>query len=251
MIPFFTSDNSIGRSILKLKPTKQDGGPSDILTMVKEAALSEVFLVEDTMIGFLDAHKLFSGENISLRFGVRFKMCNDVTDEDHSKDEYKLIVFATSDDGCKELYRLFSKAHTEHNGYLDCGVIKEFNLDNFLFVHPFYDSYLYQNTFYFKNCIFDSLIEGRELWAWEENGLPMDTIMHKKLAFKVASCVKVKTVLYRARSDVEAYQVYRMACSRSFSKKSRGLSSPDLEHFGSAEFCFQSYMEYHGKPFKI
>ena len=249
MIPFFTSDYSLGRSILKLKPT--NGGPSDILTMAKEAELKEIFLVEDTMIGFLEAQNIFYEEGISLRFGARLNVCNDV-EQDKKDSSFKIILFALNDEGCKELYNIFSEVHTHPNreGHLDLEILKSCERGNILAVHPFYDSYLFQNSFYFKNCMWVKMFD-KEIYAWEDNKLPVDGVMRKNLSAYSENCEKVKTILYRHRSDVSAYQTYRMACNRSFGK-SRGLSAPNLEHFGSNEFCFQSYMEEaHGRPFKI
>jgi len=256
MIPFFVSDYSLGRSILKIKPT-HDGGPADILSMAKEANLEEVYLVEDSMIGFLESHKTFSKEGIALRFGVRLNMCNDVT-EDKETSSYKIILFALNDKGCKELYHIFSEAFSipEREGFLDLSILGKCETENLLLVHPFYDSYLANNIHFFKNCIFDSAFpKERELFSIEENGLPFDNLfqnmIHTRDEILPSQKIETKTILYKLREDVEAYQVYRMTCNRSFGK-SCDLSAPNLQHFGSNEFCFQSYMEQeHGKFVKI
>jgi len=256
MIPLFVSDYSLGRSILKLKPT-HEGGPSDILSMAKEAELKEVYLVEDTMIGFLEAHKAFSEAGIALRFGVRFNICNDVA-ENRESSAYKIILFALNDKGCKELYNIFSEAfsYPEREGYLDLSLLEKCPKDNLLLVHPFYDSFLANNVQFFKNCVFNSPFPTeRELFSVENNGMPFDTLLKDAIDARKdilpSNKIETKTILYRLREDVEAYQVYRMACNRSFGK-SRGLSAPNLQHFGSNEFCFQSYMEKeHGKFVKI
>jgi hypothetical protein len=238
MIPLFVSDNSIGRSILKINPTRE-GGPMDILSLAQIAELEEVFLVEDSMVGFLEAHKTFSNEGIPLRFGVRFNMCNDVLEENKKSSSYKIILFAKNDQGCKELYGAFSAAHVEHGGFLDSKTLRGIPNKNLIVAHPFYDSYLFHNTMYFKNCLYEPLHD-EELFFYENNGLPFDALIKSKLP---EDSVLSKTILYNYSSDVEAYQVYRMACNRTFGRQ-RSLSSPNLEHFGSDEFCFQSYMEH-------
>lgn len=250
MTPFFTSDYSLGRSILKLKPS-HEGGPKDILTLAKGANLKEVFLVEDTMIGFLEAQNAFFKEGISLRFGVRFDVCNSLG-EKKEESSFKIILFARNDDGCRELYNIFSAAKTnpDNGGFLDPSLIKECPRDNLLLVHPFYDSFLFHNTFYFKNCLWEKMF-GYESFAIENNNLPQDLVMSKILVDRKEPLQEVKTILYECREDVEAYQTYRMACNRSFGR-ARGLSNPNLKHFASREFCFQSYSEkINGKPYKI
>jgi hypothetical protein len=82
---------------------------------------------------------------------------------------------------------------------------------------------------------------------WSEcNDLPFDHLLDikvqgatKRKQYRVA---KVKTILYKEKKDVEALQTYKILSTRSFGRPST-LSSPDLNHFGSQEFCFESYLE--------
>ena len=238
MIPLFSSDFSIGRSILKVKSS---GGPDSILDIAKENSLEEVFLVEDSMIGFLDSFKIFSANDIALRYGVRFNMCNNVEDEKVEDSSYKIVLFALNDEGCKSLYKIYSIAHTKHNSFLDQKILKENMSDNLLIFHPFYNSYIYNNLFYFKNCIYEK-VSDQEYYTIEDNNLPFDNMLLNNISKLGLPTTKTKTILYKNKEDVEAYQVYRMSCNRSFGK-SRSLSSPSLDHFSSDEFCWESYME--------
>ena len=52
----------------------------------------------------------------------------------------------------------------------------------------------------------------------------------------------VKSIFYKNKDDAEALQTYKILCNRNFGKAAT-LSSPRLEHFGSKEFCFESYLE--------
>ena len=237
MIPLFTSDYSIGRSILKIDGPPD--GPDTILDIAKENSLKEVYLVEDSMIGFLESFKIFSSNNIPLRYGVRFKYCNDAKSDNKSDSEYKVIIFALNDDGCKSLYKIYSDAHSMYGGYLDSSILSPYKSDNLIILHPFYNSYIYNNMFYFKNCIHEE-VGIKEFYSIEENNLPFDSLIKVNLTGK--SVIKCKTILYKNREDADAYQVYRMACNRSFSK-SMSLSSPSLDHFASREFCWESYLE--------
>jgi len=60
-----------------------------------------------------------------------------------------------------------------------------------------------------------------------------------------AKCKDVKSIFYKKREDVEALQTYKILCNRNFGRAAT-LSSPNLNHFGSQEFCFESYLEKKG-----
>jgi DNA polymerase III alpha subunit len=79
----------------------------------------------------------------------------------------------------------------------------------------------------------------------EDNGLPFDNFISKKVK-EYASKKKIKTELtksiyYKNRSDSAALQTYKCITGRTFGNKT--LSKPNLDHFGSSEFCFQSWRE--------
>ena len=109
---------------------------------------------------------------------------------------------------------------------------------------PFYDSFLFKNITSFDNCVPD--LSGLDpTFFIEDNGLPFD----KLIADTVASYTKsqgyptetVKSIYYENKNDVDALQTYKCVCSRKFGKSS--LSKPNLDHFGSDQFCFESYLE--------
>ena len=56
MIPIFKSDFSIGKSILRLdKKSFEEGLDTSIFKILSENKSKDLILVEDTMIGFLEA----------------------------------------------------------------------------------------------------------------------------------------------------------------------------------------------------
>ena len=74
ILPFFKSHYSIGRSILTLSDideSKDSGGPDSIINLSVNAGLKEVFLVEDSMTGFIQAYHNFQKYDIKLIFGLR------------------------------------------------------------------------------------------------------------------------------------------------------------------------------------
>ena len=62
MLPLFKSHFSIGKSILKLS------GGEGVFDIAKEAGLKKVFLVEDSLTGFLESAKLSEDTGIQLVF---------------------------------------------------------------------------------------------------------------------------------------------------------------------------------------
>ena len=58
VIPLFKSHYSLGRSILTLNLPKEDDDLSSdsVFDIVKESGMKEVYLVEDSMAGFLEAY---------------------------------------------------------------------------------------------------------------------------------------------------------------------------------------------------
>ena len=245
MIPLFKSNFSIGKSILTLSDDldNQDEQSSDsILRIAKENNLKQVVLVEDTMIGFLEAFKKFSKLNIHLIFGLRINCCNDVADENKDQSSHKIIIFAKNDNGCKLLNKIFSTAHCEHEGYVDLKLIASlWSEADLKMAIPFYDSYIYNNAFSFNNCLPNFTFTNPEYFV-EENGLPFDSLI-KEMILKInANPTLAKTILYKRKEDVFAFQAYKCLTNRSFGKE-RSLSNPNLNHFGSDEFCWESFLQ--------
>ena len=54
--------------------------------------------------------------------------------------------------------------------------------------------------------------------------------------------VLTKTIYYNQRKDAKAFQTYKIICNRSIGKE-RNMQKPELSHFCSDEFCFESWKE--------
>ena len=245
MIPLFKSNYSIGKSILTLDAPEEnpDATKSDsILQIAKDNKLSQLVLVEDSMIGFLEAHKSCKSLGIQLIFGLRINCCNSVESENKEQSKHKIIIFAKNDKGCKLLNKIYSKAYCDHQGYVDCDLLLNiWNESDLSLAIPFYDSYIYQNCFSFNNCIpnFSFTIPN---YFIEQNNLPFDELLKEKVKKITDKNFLTKTIYYKNKKDVFAYQTYRCITNRSFGKE-QSLSSPNLNHFGSDEFCWESFTE--------
>ena len=162
-VPLFKSHYSIGKSILTLEDNDEANPkkPSSIIEIAKRNNLSSVFLVEDSMNGFLEAFQNCDNNNIKLVFGLRVSVCEDssVKDKDSVSKESKYVILAKNQEGYKRLIKISSDAACDGFYYqprTDLKKIKSFWSDNDLqLCVPFYDSFLFNNTLTFGLCFPD------------------------------------------------------------------------------------------------
>lgn len=250
MIPLFKSHFSIGKSILTLEDpiTHKEGKSDSVFTIASENNLKEVVLVEDSLTGFLQAKKQADNLGLKLIFGLRIDMKENAKTnpkEETQQCSHKIIIFAKNSNGCKLLNSISSEANTENYNCVDRKTLKKYwkNKDLLLAV-PFYDSFIFNNLIKFCNCTpnFDFC---KPILFIENNSLPFDGFVAKKVQ-EYADNNNLKTqhaksIYYKNKKDVKALQTYKCITGRSFGNKT--LSKPNLDHFGSNEFCFESWKE--------
>tara|TARA_A100001515_G_scaffold106680_1_gene87468 strand:- start:173 stop:937 length:765 start_codon:yes stop_codon:yes gene_type:complete len=249
MLPLFKSHFSIGRSILTLShPDKcVEDGPDSIFKLAVDNNFKQLVLVEDSFNGFLEAKKNCEQLDLHLVFGLRFTIAENI-DEKLSKDnnnKHKIIIFAKNDNGIKTLYKIHNKAFARGLGHLDYDYLKSNWNDDLKLIVPFYDSFIATNLTSFSNCIPDFSF-CNPIFFVENNGLLLDEVIlpsvQKYCNDNNYQTEKVKSIYYNKKSDVKAFQTYKCLCSRSFGRQ-KTLDEPNLEHFGSDEFCFESWQE--------
>lgn len=242
MIPIFKSHYSIGKSILTLKhPSKtEEGGPDSIFSIAQENNLKEFFLVEDSLVGFLEAKKVSEELNINLYFGLRLEVENG--------SSYKIIIFAKNSAGIQDLNKIYSTKFSSEDKF-SIDVLKSLWTENLLLFIPFYDSFIFNNTLSFAGCMPDFAF-AEPSFLIESNGLPFDHIIESKVA---AYCKKnnfktfnSQSIYYKNKSDFDAWLTYKIATNRRFGRN-QSLYCPNFDHLGSDEFCFESYLEKNDK----
>jgi len=237
MLPVYKSTYSIGKSILTI---------DKIIELSKLDLAKNLILVEDSLTGFVKAHNSCKDEGLQLIFGLRINCCNDINDEDSLQDsDHKIIIFAKNDEGCKLLNKISSFSNLEGKGFVDFNYLNKVWDDTKLdLVIPFYDSFIHQNQLYLKNCI-PNFKDIKPIFWIEKNNLPFDPLITKAtleyLKGKYKSTL-VKSIFYENKEDIEALQTYKIICGRKFGRAAT-LSMPNLDHFGSDEFCFESYQK--------
>lgn len=243
MIGLFKSHFSIGKSILRIdSPGGSQYGADNIIDMAKEAGMDQIILVEDSLIGFLHSNKVAKEAGINLIFGLRIDC---VLSKNQDEFPGKIIVFAKNGNGCKLLNKISTKANFGDDSSITISDLKSiWSNENLKLAIPFYDSFLYNNCMFFSNCIMDFSFTEPTFFI-ESNSLPFDELISSKVKEYALSngynTEQVQTIYYKNRSDIEAFQTYKCICNRKFGNKT--LSRPNLDHFSSDEFSFESFLE--------
>jgi len=247
MIPLFKSHFSIGKSILTLKDPSEhkEGGSDSVFSIAKENKLKEIVLVEDSLTGFLQAKKNADKLKVKLIFGLRIDMREDASinpKEEPVDSSHKIIIFAKNAKGCQLLNAIYSEAFTESFNCVDEKILKKhWNNKHLTLAIPFYDSFIFNNLMKFSNCT-PSFGFCDPTFFIEDNGLPFDKFIEKKVKdYNSKKTELTKSIYYKNKKDVTALQTYKCITGRTFGNKT--LSKPNLDHFGSNEFCFESWKE--------
>ena len=237
MIPVFTSHYSFGKSILTLElPSKcNPNGPRSIFSILEENKQKELFLLENSMTGFPQAINNAEEQGVQLMYGVQLAF----------EGGHKINVFARTSKGCGLLNKIYSQTISKDNCSCDEKILKDnWSEKDLLLVIPFYDSFIHQNLTTFEACT-PNLSLFHPTFFLQGNGLPFDPLIRRTVEKYTSknnfNTQEVKSVLYEKKEDIEALQAYKCICSRKFGKSS--LSKPNLDHFGSNEFCFESFLE--------
>ncbi len=250
MLPLFKSHYSVGRSILTLANPSSvvSGGSSSVFDIASRHSLERLVLVEDSLIGLLEAKRRSDELDIPFVFGLRLDMCNDMLQSRKESSTHKIIIFARNGEGLRLLNRIYTHAQTQGDGRLDFSSLQSFYSDESLKIAiPFYDSFIFQNLFsYGEPCLLEDSYFSPVFFI-EDNLLPLDvplTAAIRKYCGANFETELVKSIYYENRDDFEAYQTYKCICGRGFSTKAKTLDVPNLDHCGSPEFCFESYLDY-------
>lgn len=254
MLPLFKTHYSVGKSLLTLSPPQtEDGSQSSVsvFDICSKNGLDTLTLVEDSLIGFLEAQKQSEALGIQLVFGLRMTLCSDMNITPSKTDplsDHKIIVFAKNGEGCILLNKIYSHAETRGNGRIDSEGLKSFyDKDCLVIAIPFYDSFLFNNAFVYDSaCLLDHSFFS-PVFFLEDNLLPFDHVQREMVNSYSSSygfeTIESKSIYYENRADFEAYQTYKCICSRT-PGRSKTLDMPNLDHCGSPEFCFESYLDH-------
>lgn len=250
-VPLFKSHYSLGKSILTLSKagSSEPDEPSSIIDIAKKLKISDVYLVDDSISGFLEAYKSCEDSKLNLRFGLRLTVCDDITNKtaESKEREHKVIIFAKNTNGYTSLIKISTLASTDGFYYyprIDCKALKNlWNNEDLLLCIPFYDSYVFKNNLTYSICAPDFSFCDPTYFI-EDNNLPFDGILKKKVeeaAGNKSSISQAQSIYYENKDDFLAYLTFRCISERTT------LSKPNLDHCSSNEFCAESFKEKYGK----
>ena len=209
--------------------------------------MEELFLVDDSMSGFLQGYLNSEKAKLKFRFGLRIRVCEDLNEknEEQIKKTSKVIVFAKTKQGYQRLIKIYTQAAQEgfyHAPRTDYKALKEnWNNKDLSLMIPFYDSFLHLNTLHGYMCMPDMSFCD-PVYAVEQNDIPFNFLIRKKVEefCKQNKCVNVKSIFYNNKEDFKAFLTFKCINKRTT------LDKPNLDHMTSNEFCLQSWKENNG-----
>ena len=253
IIPLFKTHYSIGKSILSLdsSPDLEDSGPDSVIDLAIKNNLSDLFLLEESFMGFLEAKKSCEDNGINFIFGLILNFCDDVSkiNEDiKTVPSYKINIFSKSAVGCQILYKIYSRCHCSQKKVIDLNILSEYwDNQHLSMCIPFYDSFLYKNLFSF-DIFCPNFSDFSPVFFLEKKGLPHDAFLPDAINSYASKnnfpTQVVHTIDYKEDKDFEAFLSYKLICSRgSFGGFKSSLEKPNLDHMSSDEFSFESYLQ--------
>ena len=146
MLPIFRSNYSL-TSILTLeeateKDNRLENRSDSVFDVCKDYELEDVFIVDNTLTGLVEAYENAKKAKLNLRFGYRVNVCQDISNKtpESKLTESKFIVFATKS-SFADLIKLHNISSTEgiYEGIprLDFKTMKEYWGKNLSLVIPF------------------------------------------------------------------------------------------------------------------
>jgi DNA polymerase III subunit alpha len=246
MIPLFKSHYSVGRSILNLSSADETSiSDSSILLISKKAGLKDVFLVDDSMSGFLEAYMNCEELELNLIFGLRITLCSDISqkNEESRSSNSKITIFCKSTGGYQRLVKIFGEGAKDGFYYeprVDVSILKKhWSNEDLMICVPFYDSFLFSNFLNGGRYVPDFSF-CKPTFFVEDNELPFDGILKDKVdsyCKDTYEMQRVKSIFYNKREDFISYLTFKCINKRTT------LNKPNLDHMCSEEFCFESWQE--------
>ncbi len=241
ILPVFSSHYSLSKSILTLDGAGEidpnEPEPISIFTIAKKHGLKQVFIVEDNLGGFYGAYTQSEKEGIHLGFGLNLIVKND------ENSESIVTIWMRNTEGYEDLLRINEYANYDGYEHPDAKItwpmLNTLMTPNLGVTIPFYSSFLAKNLFEMgSNCI-PEFTNFEPVFLINKQGMPWDDSL-EEIVTKYCADNGYKTrgahdIYYYDDAEVEALQVFRCIGNRS------NFEKPELEHFCSNQFSFESY----------
>lgn len=246
IVPIFTTHYSLGASLITSeKPAKEIDvtAPLSIFDITKKDNFNIVYVVDNNMCGFYEQYQLSKKENVNYRFGLKLKVVNDINDpsNDYVSD---IIIFIKNSAGYSDLLKI--NEFSVYSGYshplprIDWKNLNELMTKNLLLVIPFYNSFLYVNSFKLNSNICPVFSKVKPIFFINEQNLSFEENLKESV---LSYCKKNNydyyyshNIYYYLNEHAKALQVLRCLDERTSYEK------PELPGFCSDSFSFESLM---------
>lgn len=246
----FTSEYSLGRSILTLEPEGEikDDSPVSIPSVAKTYNIELLFLIENNLTGFVKAYKNIQKQFI---FGLKIVAVQDINQKNEESFLYenKVIILLKNAQAYYDVIKIFSEAATLGKYYVprtSWDSLKKYWTKNLKLAIPFYDSFIHGNLLQNKECVPD--FPDEPVFFIEDHELPFDHLIGNAIKeycrINNNELINTHSCFYYKTEDVSAYQTFRCIQERTT------LHKPNLSHFGSNQFSFESYLKKAGQNVK-
>lgn len=260
LIPIFTTHHSISESILTVEADifqKKDkakvdlnASPISCLALAKHYGQESLLVVESDISSYWKLYKNTKDLGLKLVYGVKLTVCADMHDKDPSseKTESSVVILFKNSQAYYDMVPLYSIASTEGNRdgrRLDWKTLTERWSDNFVLYLPFYSSFVARNLMILDQKAFPAFGKLKPVFFVQDQGLPFDRMIRKgveKYAQSEGFAIQpAHQVYYYKDADCVKHQTIQCINRRTT------LDKPNLNHYGSDQFSYESYLRATGR----
>lgn len=255
-VPVFTSHHSIGSAILTVDKSSVPRGLVSILDIAKQHSLEKPLIIDSDISSFWQLFKNAKDSGQKYSYGCKIWACEDEADETGETDSRISVVFK-NDQAYYDFVKISSRASTI--GYkkgrrrISWRALQDLWTDNFYLCIPFYNSFLARNNLVYNSRCVPNFGKIRPIFFLEDHSLPFDGIIKESVLNYTKEngydTMAAHQVYYYRNDDVKSLTVLKCITSRGSIEKAT-LERPELPHFSSNQFSFQSWCEKNGVDFE-
>lgn len=257
ILPIFSSDASIGKSILTTDEAAEidENAPISIFSIAKAYNLDKIIILDNSMVSFINCYKNAQKLGKQLIFGVKFKICSDAKDQSEASLSTlsNICIWMKNSNGYKDLIKLYSIAHANketfyYTGRLDWKSLKDNFSNNLYLTFPFYNSFIHNNLQFYSHRAIPEIGDIPFAFQVESHDLPYDNMILSAIKnycnYNKCEILDTHNVYSYKNADILPLLIFRCINNRSVAEK------PELSGFGSDQFSFESWLNKNGKSIK-
>ena len=252
----FSTHHSIGKSLLTVDKSSVSRGLISALDIAKKHNLEQPLIIDSDISGFWQLFKNAKELGQKYSYGCKIWTCEDEADETGETDSRVSLVFK-NDQAYYDFVKIYSRASTI--GYkkgrrrISWRALQDLWTDNFYLCVPFYNSFLARNNLVYNSRCVPNFGKIRPLFFLESHDLPFDSIIREAVLNYTKEngyeTMNTHQVYYYRDADVKSLTVLKCITNRRM-EGGATLEKPELPHFSSDKFSFESAMRKNGEVFE-